>query len=135
MIESKTFVRVRYAETDQMGIVNNANYPTYYEIGRTELFRELGLSYKIIESAGITLPLADLFVKYHRPALYDDLLTIKTCIKEWPGSRIRFDYYIYNEAEQLVNEGYTTLAYLDAKSRRPMRIPPMVVELLQPYFQ
>jgi len=135
MIENKTSFRVRYAETDQMGIVNNANYPTYYEIGRTELFRALGLSYKIIESAGIILPLSDLFVKYHRPALYDDLLTIKTCIKEWPASRIRFDYYIYNEAEQLVNEGYTTLAYLDAKTRRPMRIPPMVVELLQPYFQ
>ena len=134
MIENTTSFRVRYAETDQMGIVNNANYSTYYEIGRTELFRELGLTYKVIESEGIILPLADLFIKYHRPAFYDDLLTIRTCIKEWPGSRILFEYHIYNEDNQLVNEGYTTLAYLNVQTRRPMRIPPIITELLRPYF-
>jgi acyl-CoA thioester hydrolase len=134
MIENRTKIRVRYAETDQMGIVNNANYPTYYEIGRTELFRQLGLSYKELEDMNIMLPLSDLHVKYHRPAYYDDELTLVTQLKELPKARIRFEYYIYNPREELINEGFTTLAFLNAKTRRPMRLPEEIRNIVESYF-
>lgn len=134
MIENHTSIRVRYAETDQMGIVNNANYPTYYEIGRTELFRQLGLSYKELEEMNIMLPLSDLYVKYHRPAYYDDELTLITQLKELPKARIRFDYYLYNPEKELINEGYTTLAFLNAKTRRPMRLPEEIRKMVESYF-
>ena len=134
MVENRIKVRVRYCETDQMGIVNNANYPVYYEIGRTELFRELGLSYKNIEDKGVMLPLNDLYVKYKIPALYDDELEIITRIKELPAARIRFDYELVNQDGTTINEGYTTLAFLDAKTRRPMRAPGFILDLLKPYF-
>ncbi|TAJ12691.1 acyl-CoA thioesterase [Marinilabiliaceae bacterium JC017] len=135
MVESKTELRVRYGETDQMGIVNNANYPTYYEIGRTEMFRQLGISYKTLESLDVMLPLSELHVKFAKPAFYDDVLTIHTRIEDMPASRIRFDYKIYNENEDLINEGYTTLAFLNAKTRRPIRMPDMIASLLKPHFR
>lgn len=134
MIEGNCTIRVRYGETDQMGIVNNANYPSYYEIGRTELLRKHGISYKQIEEKGYMLPLVDLYVKYHRPALYDDVLTISTSIKEMPSAKIRFDYLIYNQEGTLINEGYTNLAFLNAKTRRPVRVPDFLKELLIPHF-
>lgn len=134
MLKSKTKVRVRYGETDQMGIVNNANYPTYYEIGRTDLLRSCGISYKEIENKGCMLPLVDLYVKYHKPAYYDDELCITTSVSKLPMSKIRFDYCIHNQEGIVINEGYTNLAFLDAKTRRPTRIPDYLKKLLNPYF-
>jgi acyl-CoA thioester hydrolase len=130
---SHTF-RVRYSETDQMGIVNNAQYATYYEIGRTEFFRNLGLSYALLEKSGTMLPVSELFVKYFQSAYYDECLTINTTINQMPTSRLRFDYEIYNEKGDLINKGYALLAFINAVSRRPCRVPDLIKNVLEPYF-
>jgi acyl-CoA thioester hydrolase len=134
MVKKTIDIRVRYVETDQMGIVNNAHYPTYYEIGRTELFRALGISYSELEKQGVMLPVAETWIKYHTPAYYDDLLTIETFIAEMPASRIKFEYHIYNQNKQLVNQGYTILAFLNAQTRKPGRVPLIIENLLKPFF-
>ena len=134
MLKHTTKIRVRYGETDQMGIVNNAVYPSYFEVGRTEMFRDLGVPYSKIEEEGIMLPLSELHVKYHRPAVYDEEVTIETYIEEYPTSRIRFKYNIYNEAEKLLVSGETVLAFLNAETRRPTRIPKYLADLIGPYF-
>ncbi len=134
MVKNRTIIRVRYGETDQMGIVNNAVYPTYFEIGRTMMFRELGFSYKKMEQTDILIPLSDIYIKYHSPAYYDEELTLSTELKEMPSSRIKFYYSIHNSKGKLITSGYSTQAFINAKTRRPMRIPEVVKELLEPYF-
>jgi acyl-CoA thioester hydrolase len=135
MLKYTTKTRVRYGETDQMGIVNNAVYLTYFELGRTEMFRELGLPYKKIEQEGTMLPISELHIKYHRPALYDEELSIETYIDEFPTSRIRFKYNIYNEAGKILVTGETVLAFLNAKNRHPTRIPQYLADVIAPYFE
>lgn len=134
MLKHTTKVRVRYGETDQMGIVNNAVYPSYFEVGRTEMFRELGVPYSKIEEQGIMLPLSELHIKYHLPAVYDEEITIETYIEDFPTSRIRFKYNIYNESQKLLVSGETVLAFLNAETRRPTRIPKYLSDLIGPYF-
>lgn len=134
MFTSETQVRVRYGETDKMGYVYYGNYPLYFEIGRTELMRSFGYSYHKIEEMGIMLPVKTLDIKYHKAAKYDDLLTIKTSIKELPGVRITFYYEIYNEDNELLNEGSTMLIFIDAESRRPRKAPDDIIERLKSYF-
>lgn len=126
--------RVCYGDTDQMGVVYYGNYPRLYELGRTEMLRELGLSYKEIEGMGITLPVSSMNVQYHRPAYYDDLLTIRTVIKEVPRSRIQFFYEIINEKGQVINTGETVLAFINHSSNRPTRAPQEVLQVLAPHF-
>ncbi|MDY6801150.1 MAG: thioesterase family protein [Bacteroidota bacterium] len=130
----KTQLRVRYGETDKMGYVYYGNYPLYYEVGRTELMRHFGFPYKKIEEMGIILPVKNLDVKYYKPAVYDDLLTIKTIIKELPKAKITFYYEIYNENEELLNQGETTLVFVDENSRKPRRAPDELIKQLKPYF-
>ncbi|MFO8002025.1 MAG: thioesterase family protein [Marinilabilia sp.] len=134
MLKHITKTRVRYGETDQMGIVNNAVYSSYFEVGRTEMFRELGLPYSKIEEKGTLLPLSELHIKFHRPAVYDEQLTIETFIDEFPTSRIRFKYNIYNDTGNLLVAGETVLAFLNGKTRRPTRIPQYLADILKPYF-
>jgi acyl-CoA thioester hydrolase len=134
MYTSTTKVRVRYGETDKMGYVYYGIYPLYYEIGRTELMREFGLPYKKIEDMGIILPVKTLDIKYHKAAKYDDLLTIKTTIKELPGVRITFYYEILNEKEELLNEGTTMLIFVNEKSQRPMKAPDVLINQLEKHF-
>ena len=134
MIKNETRIRVRYGETDQMGIVNNAVYPTYFEIGRTMMFRELGFAYKKMEQMDILIPLSDLYVKYHSPAYYDQELTLVTTLKEMPGARIEFHYEILNPEGKLITSGSSVQAFINAKTGRPMRMPPVIRELLEPYF-
>ncbi len=134
MIKNRTEIRVRYGETDQMGIVNNAVYPRYFEVGRTMMFRELGFSYKKMEQADILIPLSDIYIKYHSPAYYDDVLTLTTELREMPAARIKFDYTIHNPKGKLITSGYSIQAFINAKTRRPMRIPEVVKELLEPHF-
>jgi acyl-CoA thioester hydrolase len=117
-----------------MGIVNNAVYPEYFEVGRTELFRFLGLPYSKIEQEGTLLPLSELHIKYHHPAVYDEELTIETYVEEFPKARIRFKYKIYNETGKLLVTGETVLAFLHYKTRRPTRIPQYLVDVIKPYF-
>ena len=127
-------IRVRYAETDQMGYVYYGNYAAYYEVSRAESLRVLGVSYKELEKQGIIMPVLENYSKYIRPAKYDDLLTIRVFIKEFPDTRIRFDYEVYNEAEKLINLGYTTLVFIDAKTNQSVQMPDFLVDILKPYF-
>jgi acyl-CoA thioester hydrolase len=134
MYVSQIQVRVRYGETDQMGYVYYGNYAMYYEIGRVESLRQLGMSYKELEDKGIMLPVLENRSKYLSAALYDDLLKIVTTIREKPGVRIKFEYEIFNEAEKLIHQGETLLAFVDKKTGRPCRPPKEFEKILEPYF-
>ncbi len=135
MFQSDVQVRVRYAETDQMGYVYYGNFAAYYEVARTEVFRELGIHYKEMEAEGIGMPVLEFRVKYFRPARYDDLLTVKLLLKTQPsGSRIKFEYEVYNEARELLNVGETTMVFIQLKSGRPTAIPPAILKKMEVYF-
>ena len=126
--------RVQYYETDQMGVVHHSNYIRYYESGRTEAIRQLGLSYKALEESGTFMPIIDVHSHYIRPARYDETITIRTIIKEMPSARIIFYYEIYNEEGTLINEGSTTLAFTDALTGRPKRAAKLLTDNLSGYF-
>ncbi len=131
MVSHDTQIRVRYGEVDRMGYMYYGNYPLYYEVGRTELMRTLGYNYRELEDSGILLPVVSINIKYIAPALYDDLLTIRVSIRDIPTARITFYYEIYNPQEKLINEGETTLVFVHADTRRPMRAPADFTELLE----
>ena len=135
MYTFETSLRVRYGETDQMGYVYYGNYPLYYEVGRTEMLRSVGLTYRAMEEAGILMPVHSLSIKYIEPARYDDLLRLRVIIKELPMAKIHFFYEIYNEQDKLVNTGETVLVFVDAKTRRPRRAPEMLMNELKKHFQ
>lgn len=132
MIKESIKINVRYAETDQMGFVYYGNYAQYFEIGRVEALKKIGLSYREIEERGFMLPVKSLHINYIKAAKYDDTLNIITTIKERPSNRIRFDYEIYRENELLV-EGDTTLFFM-SKEGRPIKPPQFFVEMVQPFF-
>ncbi len=134
MFESQAKVRVRYAETDQMGYVYYGNYATYYEVGRVESLRNLGLSYKELEDMGVMMPVLEHKSKFIAPGKYDENLTIKVKIPEMPRVRIRFEYEVFNEKEQLINIGETTLVFVDMNSGKPCKMPEVMDKLLAPYF-
>ncbi|MCC6185592.1 MAG: acyl-CoA thioesterase [Chitinophagaceae bacterium] len=135
MYEHSTQIRVRYGETDQMGYLYYGNYALYYEVGRTDAIRSLGLTYKWMEETGIALPVAECNLKYLRPAFYDELLTVKTIIKEMPsGSSIQFHTEMYNEQDKIINKGITTLVFFDIKARRKASMPDALRQNLTPYF-
>ena len=123
-------VRVRYAETDQMGVVYHANYAQYFEIGRVEWLRNQGISYKWMEENGIMLPVVSLTMNYKKPAKYDDLLTVTTILKSQTSVKIEFDYEIRNQDDELLTTGYSMLVFIDMKSGRPTLPPDYVTERL-----
>ena len=126
MREYEFTVRVRYAETDQMGVVYHGNYAQYFEMGRVEWLRNLGVSYKWMEDNGVMLPVVSLEMNYKKPAKYDDLLRIKTLLKSQTSVKIEFDYEIYNEDNQLLTTGYSMLVFVDIKTGKPI-LPPKYV--------
>lgn len=128
-------IRVRYAETDQMSYVYYGVYAQYYEVGRVELLRSIGISYKTIESLGYTLPVVNLNINYKKPAFYDDELTIKTSILKMPTSKITFYHKIYNEENYLINTGEVTLAFINNKTRRVCSAPDFILDKLQTKLQ
>lgn len=130
MIHTTHSVRVRYAETDPMKYVYYGNYATYLEVARVELFRSLGISYDEIEKRGIFLPVSEYQIKYIKPALYDQLLTIKTTVKKLPGVRIIFDYEIYNEDNEKISSAQTTLFFLEAQSNKIIKCPDFLMDLI-----
>lgn len=134
MYTSETHIRVRYGETDQMGYVYYGNYAMYYEVGRVESLRQLGLTYKELEDMGVMMPVLENYSKFLAAALYDDLLTVRTTIREKPGVRIRFDYQIFNSLGKLIHQGETHLAFVDKKTGRPCRPPEVFQNVLAPYF-
>lgn len=135
MIEADVQLRVRYAETDQMGVVYYGNYAAYCEVGRVEVMRKMGTSYRALEEAGIMMPVIDYSVKYLKSAEYDDLLTIRTFVKEMPRARITFDYEIYNEAGDLLNTASTTLVFINKERRRPCAAPDWFLDSLKKHFE
>ena len=126
MREYEFTVRVRYAETDQMGVVYHGNYAQYFEMGRVEWLRNLGVSYKWMEENGVMLPVVSLEMNYKKPAKYDDLLRVKTLLKSQTSVKIEFDYEIYNEDNQLLTTGYSMLVFVDIKTGKPI-LPPKYV--------
>jgi acyl-CoA thioester hydrolase len=135
MYEFNTQVRVRYAEADPMNVVYYGNYAQYFEVARVESLRNLGISYKTIEEMGIMLPVVELNIKYLRPAKYDDLLTIKTMIKELPTDhRIQFDQEVYNEEGKLLTIGIVKLYFMDKNLSKRAEMPVFLREKLSPYF-
>jgi len=123
MREHQFEVRVRYAETDQMGVVYHGNYAQYFEMGRVEWLRNLGVSYKWMEQNGIMLPVVSLNINYKKPARYDDLLVVKTIFRKQSSVKIEFDYEIYNEQNELLTIAGSTLVFVDMKTGRPT-LPP-----------
>ena len=123
-------VRVRYAETDQMGVVYHGNYAQYFEMGRVEWLRALGLSYSFMEKNGVMLPVVSLTLNYKKPARYDDLITVKTIFKKQESVKIEFDYEIRNEKDELLTTGNSVLVFVDMKTGRPVAPPDYVLEAL-----
>lgn len=134
MYTFETKVRVRYAETDQMGYVYYGNYAQFYEVGRVELFRSLGFSYKSLEDSGIMLPVIELQSKFLKPAKYDEELIVKTYLIEKPLIKIRFDYELFNQDSELLNTGSTTLVFIDMKRNKPCPAPAAFLSRLERYF-
>ncbi len=122
--------RVRYAETDQMGIVYHGNYAQYFELGRTEWLRSLGITYKNMEENGIMLPVISLQCDFKKSAFYDDTLTIETILKKKPTVKIEFDLKITNQNNELVCTGNTVLAFINMKTKKPTRCPKYILDLL-----
>jgi acyl-CoA thioester hydrolase len=125
-------IRVRYAETDQMGVVYHGNYAQYFEMGRVEWLRNLGLSYSVMEKQGVMLPVVSLSMNYKKPARYDDLLTVRTIFKKQESVKIEFDYEIYNEDGKLLTTGNSVLVFVDMKTGRPVVPPEYVKEKIGP---
>lgn len=135
MYESTTTLRVRYAETDQMNVVYHGNYAQFFEVGRGDAIRQLGFTYKDLEAMGIIMPIVELHCKYLRPAHYDDLLTIKTQLKELPTDhRIEFHQEVYNEAGKLLTIGRVVLYFIDANTKERTVLPAVWRNKLSPYF-
>ncbi len=121
-------IRVRYNETDQMGIVHHSNYIFYYEVARTELMRSLGTSYREMEERGTLLVIRDVRSHFIAPAYYDEVLTVRTSIREIPMVKVIFDFEIFNSGGELIHTGEVVLASVDKVTRRPKRAPEWFVE-------
>jgi len=126
-------LRVRYAETDQMGYVYYGNYSTYYEVARVEALRSLGITYKQVEEAGVIMPVLRNSSLYIKPARYDDLLNIKVIIKAAPGARVIFNYEFFID-DTLIHTGETTLAFVNKATFKPCKVPDMMAKVLNPFF-
>ncbi len=122
--------RVRYGETDQMGVVYHGNYAQFLEMGRVEWLRELGVSYKNMEEEGIILPVISISLNFKKSALYDDLITVETRLKKIPSVKIDFDYKIFNEKGDLLAEAQTVLAFMEKATMRPIKCPDYILEKL-----
>ncbi len=131
MIHTIHSLRVRYGETDPMKYVYYGNYAEYFEVARVELFRSLGISYDEIEKRGIWLPVADYKIKYLKPALYDQLLTIHTFIRKIPRVKIIFEYEIFNEENIKITEASTTLFFLESASHKITKCPDYLMKLIE----
>ncbi|NLR93198.1 MULTISPECIES: acyl-CoA thioesterase [Flammeovirga] len=134
MLVHETQIRINYADTDQMGFVYYGHYAKFYEIGRTEALRSLGMSYKEMEADGVMLPVLENFSKYIKPAKYDDMITIRTKLIEKPTVKIQFEYELFNQEGELLNTGKTKLAFMSKSTYKPCRAPQRFMEVIAPYF-
>ena len=135
MFSTETQIRVRYAETDQMGVVYHGNYIPYFESSRAEAIRQLGYTYADMEKMGIIMPVIDVHCRYFRPAKYDDLLTVKAILKELPiHHKIEFHHEVYNEANELLVTGKIILYFMEVTGMKRTTMPSPLLQKLQPYF-
>lgn len=135
MFITETQIRIHYALTDQMGVVYHGHYAQFYEIGRAEAIRQLGYTYKDLEAMGIIMPVVDLHSKFMRPAKYDELITVKTTLRELPAShKITFHHEIYNEKDELLNTGEISLYFMEAKTMNKTTMPAELSERVSKYF-
>jgi len=130
----ESHIRVRYGETDRMGYLYYGHYPEYFEVARTDMIRSLGISYKEMEDQGILLPVRSLHIDYKQPALYDEMLTVRSCLNSLPEIRLDIDYEIYNEQNILICKGNSVLVFVDAETRKPIRAPDSFLTSVQMYF-
>ena len=134
MYSTKSNIRVRYADTDQMHGVYNGRYFEYFEVGRADLMRSLGMTYREFEAAGFFLPLIEAYAKYLRQIQYDDLIEVVSMLKEVPAARLRIDYEIFRD-DQKMTEGFTVHSFVDVRSGKPARAPKMFLDLLDKRLQ
>ncbi len=134
MFVFENHLRVRYAETDQMGYMYYGNYAAFYEVARTEMLRSTGISYKELEEMGVMLPVLELNCRYLKPARYDELITIKTKIRVKPSIRLKFEHELFNEAGELINTGSAELVFVDIVKNKPCLPPAIFQEKMSAYF-
>ena len=135
MYSHEQSIRVRYAETDQMGFVYHGNYAAFYEVGRVEALRAIGCNYREYEENGILMPVLEINSKFIRSAKYDELIRIRTTIPKMPSIKVFFTYEIFSEEGQLIHEASTTLVFVKKENLRPCRIPSDFEQALAPYFE
>jgi len=131
MKSHESYVKVRYAETDQMGVVYHGNYAQYLEIARLDWLTALDISYKTMEQEGVMLPVFEMNIKFLKPAIFEDELKIEVRLKELPSVKITFEYLIYNQNKELLTQAYTTLVFMDSKTKKPIRCPQYILGKLK----
>ena len=135
MFTHNIIIRVSYADTDQMEIVHHSKYVLYCETARSEAIRELGITYKMIEASGIFMPVVSMKIDYLKPAYYDELLTVKTILRELPKTRMIFENEFYNEQGILLNTAKVTLVFVNKETRKLCSPPDFLIESLNKYFK
>ena len=135
MFTNATKLRVRYGETDQMGYMYYGNYAEFFEVGRVEMLRSLGLTYSGMEASGIMMPVLEMHSKYLKPARYDELITINVIVAKMPGVKIHFKYELFNEKDELIHIGETLLAFINMKTNRPCLPPQDFIDKMKPFFE
>lgn len=136
MLKHFTELRVRYADTDQMRFAYNGKYFEYFEVGRTEMMREVELPYEVIEKSGFFMPVIETKIHFFQPAFYDELLVIETWVEKLPTSKVHIDHIIKaKDRDVVICEGYVELAFLDAKTKRPTRAPKLFIDAVKKYYE
>jgi acyl-CoA thioester hydrolase len=131
MISLETKIRVEYHHTDQMGIVHHSNYVKFFEVARTEWLRAMGVTYAEMERRGVMMPIVDVAVKYRNPALYDELISVTAFVDAMPMARMTFRYEVRGEDGREIASGSTTLGFIDSQTRRPVRAPQWLLEVIK----
>lgn len=131
MISSINRIKVRYDEVDKMGFVYHGNYAKYIHISRTNLLRKIGICDKTLESQNILMPVIEMSISYIKPVYYDDLIKIKTTLKELSGIRLKFDHLVYNPNNEIINKARSTLVFVDNNTQKAMRIPENIFNVLE----
>lgn len=134
MITAKNKIQIRYDEVDKMGYVYHGNYAKFYHISRTELLRKIGISDKQLESRNILLPVIEMSIKYLKPIFYDDIITIQTSLNHMPSSRMKFLHEVRNQSNEVINQAESTVVFVDINSRKPMKVPELIVNKIKNYL-
>ena len=130
MLTSNQAIRVRYDEVDKMGYVYHGNYAKYFHISRTSLMRKIGICDKKLESQNIIMPVIEINIKYLKPVFYDNRIRIETCLKDVSGIKLKFQHLVFNQQNELINQGNSLLVFVDSITRKPIKIPePIAVKL------